>query len=198
MSEDPHSERERRARAREQGEPEELHNPVPWTLLVAFIALIGWGVWYYLTMPAAPMNAGDSRTPVVADAGGAVDGATIYAGNCASCHQASGQGLSGTFPPLDGARWVTTDAVEIPIQILLHGINGPIEVAGASYNGVMPAFEQFSDKEVAAVLTHIRSSWSNSAPPISADDVAANREATKDRDAPWNGGAELEERYGKP
>ena len=186
------------ARARERHEPEELHNPVPLTLLVLFVGLIGWGVWYYFATPSAPMNAGDTRTPVVASAGGDADGATVYAGNCASCHQANGKGLSGAFPPLVGSRWVTTAKTEVPIQILLHGINGTIEVAGDTYSGVMPAFDQFSDEEIAAVLSYIRSSWGNAASDIAVEDVVSNREATAERDAPWNGGQELEATYGEP
>lgn len=183
---------------REANEPEELHNPVPPALLILFFALIGWGFWYYLATPAAPMNAGDTRTPLVADAGGAADGAAVYAGNCVACHQSSGQGIPGAFPPLAAARWVVTDTIDIPIQILLHGMNGPIEVAGKVYNGVMPGFGQLSDAEIAAVLTYIRQNWNNDASIITADDIARNREATADRNTPWNGGQSLEARYGKP
>lgn len=186
------------AQSRERHEPEELHNPVPLGLLALFVALIGWGFWYYFSVPAAPMLAGDSRTPVSVAAGGAVDGSAVYAGNCASCHQGSGKGVPGAFPPLDGASWVTSDTVAIPIQILLHGINGEIAVGGETYNGVMPAFSQLSDAEIAAVLTHVRSAWSNDAASIDADAVARNREATSDRDGPWKGGKELEESYGTP
>lgn len=190
------------AQSRERHEPEELRNPVPLGLLALFVALIGWGFWYYFSVPPAPMQAGDSRTPVSAAAGPAaetaVDGSAVYAGNCASCHQGNGKGVPGAFPPLDGARWVTSDTVAIPIQILLHGVNGEISVGGETYNGVMPAFPQLSDAEIAAVLTHERSAWSNDAAPIDAEAVAREREATSDRGGPWQGGKELEERYGAP
>src|SRR5699024_3938843 len=109
------------------------------------------------------------------------DGAAIYATHCASCHQASGKGLPGAFPPLDGSGWVQAKA-EVSAQILLHGITGEIKVKGTAYNSVMPAFgSSLSDAEIAAVVTHIRQSWSNQADAVTADFVAEQRAATKDR-----------------
>src|SRR5699024_6886963 len=130
--------------------------------------------------------------------GGAADGSAIYAANCQSCHQSSGGGLPGAFPPLDGSGWVTADA-KVPVQILLHGINGKITVAGADYESVMPPFaDSLSDAEIAAVVTHIRSSWSNAAEAVTADFVAEQRDLHADRSAPWNGGAEIREVVGGP
>lgn len=114
-----------------------------------------------------------------------VDGAQIYSSRCASCHQANGQGVSGVFPPLDGTDWVTGDKGRI-IRILLHGMQGAVEVQGVTYNGVMPAWgNQLSDEEIAAVITHVRQEWSNDATEVTADEVQRVRDATSGRVGAW-------------
>lgn len=185
---------------REQHEPEELNNPVEWPLLVVFLAIIAWGAVYYfgdlLSATGASGDAGDRRSVVVIDRDAKLDGAAVYAGNCAACHQATGQGLPGVFPPLAEAEWVLAEK-EIPIQILLHGFGGPIKVKGTSYSGAMPAFDQLKDTEIAAALTHIRSAWGNAAGEITADDVAKGRKLFPDRSAPWTE-EEIREKVGAP
>jgi len=114
-----------------------------------------------------------------------VSGAQIYSSRCANCHQSNGQGVSGAFPPLDGTDWVTGDKGRI-VRILLHGMQGAVEVQGVTYNGVMPAWgSQLSDEEIAAVITHVRQSWSNDASEVVADEVRRVREATEGRVEPW-------------
>ncbi len=121
-------------------------------------------------------------------AGGArvADGKQLFAANCQACHQATGQGLPGVFPPLAGSPLVTGDPVVLS-QIVLHGLTGPIDILGTTYNGAMPAFgEQLSDAELAAVLTHIRSEWGNQAPAVDAGAVAAARKWSASRKDPWH------------
>lgn len=178
-----------RAARRERQEPSEQRHPLPLAMKVLTLAMAAWGIGYLLSAGDWPLAAGDRRTPVAAVT--AADGATVYAGNCAACHQANGQGLPGVFPPLAGARWVTGRA-EVPVQILLHGIQGEIEVLGQVYSGVMPAFAQLSDAEIAAVLSHVRGAWGNQAGPVSAEEVVAQRQRFADRSQPWQGGAELD------
>jgi mono/diheme cytochrome c family protein len=114
-----------------------------------------------------------------------VSGAQIYNSRCSNCHQNNGQGVAGVFPPLDGTDWVTGDKGRI-VRILLHGMQGPVEVQGVTYNGVMPAWgNQLSDEEIAAVITHVRQSWSNDASEVVADEVQRVREATEGRTDPW-------------
>ncbi len=97
-------------------------------------------------------------TAQAAAPGAAVEVGASFAANCAACHQANGQGLPGVFPPLAGSEWVVGDP-KVLANILLHGVSGKIEVAGQSFDGMMPAFAQLSDAESAGVLTHIRSTW---------------------------------------
>jgi len=102
--------------------------------------------------------------------------------------------MAGVFPPLAGSEWVTGKA-EVPIAIVLHGIQGEITVKGAKYNGVMTAWAaMFSDQEVANVVTYIRSQWGNKASAVTAAQVTAVRAATKARKTQWTA-AELKKAY---
>ena len=113
------------------------------------------------------------------------DGKAVYGTTCAACHQATGDGVSGIFPPLAGSEWVTGDEAKLA-RIILHGITGPIEVAGETYTGMMPPWGGvLKDPELAAVLTYIRSSWGNKATPVTAAKVASIRAATTARATPW-------------
>lgn len=183
--------RDDRVRRRERGEPDELHSPVPWPITIFAAVLIAWGAFYYFQNTGYPVAAGDRRTPIQAQALNDIDGSVVYAGNCAACHQATGMGLSGVFPPLVGSAWVVENEGRL-VQILLHGVQGELVVNGVTYNGVMPAFPQLSDGELAAVLTYIRQSWGNTGSEISAAQVAAGRELYPDRQQAWQGGAELD------
>jgi mono/diheme cytochrome c family protein len=111
-------------------------------------------------------------------------GAEVYA-TCAACHMANGQGLIGAFPPLDGSDWVT-GRPEVPIALVLHGMQGPVPVKGVTYNAIMtPWGQMFSDQEIANVVTYIRTSWGNKASAVTAADVAKVRAATKARTTPF-------------
>ncbi len=107
------------------------------------------------------------------------DGAKIYAANCSSCHGAAGAGVPGAFPPLAGNKAIVGDDKYIA-DVLLGGLQGQIAVNGQTYSGVMPAWAaQLSDTEIAAVATHVRSSWGNAGAAVSADTVKAERAAAK-------------------
>lgn len=101
------------------------------------------------------------------------NGASLYNVNCASCHGNNGQGTPPVFPPLAKNPVVSGDPTTL-IHIVKYGLTTPIKVGGATYHGMMPAWSpQVSDGDIAAVLTYIRSSWGNSAAPISAADVSS-------------------------
>ena len=120
-----------------------------------------------------------------------MDGEQIFGVNCAACHQTAGTGIPQVFPPLAGSAWVN-GSEQILIQILLHGVNGSIEVAGNTFNGEMPAFgDKLGDAEIAAVTSYIRNQWGNQAGAVTAETVEAQRTRTAGRRTPWNGGAEL-------
>jgi mono/diheme cytochrome c family protein len=180
---------------REFDDPEEKVRPLPRRLLVLVALLVGWGGWYIATMDtSADPTLGDGRTRQALQrvaTSGAADGGQLYTTKCAACHQATGQGVAGVFPPLAQSEWVT-GAERVLVQILLHGIQGEIVVRGNRYNGLMPPWQSLSDEELAAIATHIRSAWGNQASAVTAATVAAERAATAARRGPWQGGAELE------
>ena len=91
-------------------------------------------------------------------------GKSVYAANCVSCHQANGNGVEGLFPALNGSAIVNGSAAEM-IDLILNGKN------------LMPAFkEQLNDADLAAVMTHERNSWDNTAKDaIQPADVKAAR-----------------------
>ncbi|NGZ87165.1 c-type cytochrome [Duganella aceris] len=187
------------AQVRENPDPTEKNRPVPKSVLAVVALMVAWGVAYILTTQRndAP-ELGDNRTlstlegkPAGAGAGGAADGAQVYAANCVACHQATGAGLPGVFPPLAGAEWALAEA-KLPVNIVLHGITGKLTVKEVAYSGQMPAFkDKLNDDEIAAVLSYVRSSFGNGAGKIAADIVKAEREAGKDRKDPWNGDEDL-------
>ncbi len=183
---------------RENPEPQEGSNPMPWFVIVLTALLLGFGVLYIAR--SAIVNApalGDGRSSAEllgaapASAGAAVDGAAIYASRCVACHQAGGTGLPGVFPPLAGSEWVAGKETTLA-ALVLHGVSGALTVKGSTYNGAMPAFgAQLQDAELAAVLTHVRSQWGNAAAPVTADTVATVRKETAARTEPFKGDAEL-------
>jgi uncharacterized protein len=111
-------------------------------------------------------------------------GAEIYNLTCVACHQPTGAGLEGAFPPLDGSDWVTGDPT-LPIRIVIGGLQGPVKVSGQDYNSVMPPHVDLDDQKISDVITYVRQSWSNDAAPVSAAQVKEIREKDKDRTAPW-------------
>lgn len=110
---------------------------------------------------------------------------------CVACHQASGLGVAGVYPPLAASEWVTGNEERL-IRVLLHGLNGPIQVKGNTYNGLMPAFGKvqgggynWSNERIAQVLTYIRQEWGNTAAPITTEKVAEVLKLEAARAKPW-------------
>lgn len=114
----------------------------------------------------------------------------LYQSNCGACHQGSGEGLPGQFPPLVGSSWVLEDP-ETPVRVVLAGIQGPIDVQGTTYNGVMPAQGHLSDEQIAKIVTYIRQSWGNEGSEVDPALVATLRAELSGR-GPWQGGEELQ------
>lgn len=113
------------------------------------------------------------------------DGKAVYSTTCAACHQVTGDGVAGVYPPLAGSEWVNGDEAKV-VRILLHGVTGPIEVAGETFNGMMPPWGgALKDDDIAAVLTYVRSTWGNKGAPVTAAKVASIRAATASRRTPW-------------
>jgi nitrite reductase (NO-forming)/hydroxylamine reductase len=101
-------------------------------------------------------------------------GEKIYSAHCAACHQASGQGLAGAFPPLAGSDYLASGP-GVAVSAVLNGLSGPITVNGNDYNAVMPNLSYLSDSDVANVVTFVMNSWGNPGGEVSSGEVAAAR-----------------------
>lgn len=114
-------------------------------------------------------------------------GKKIFSANCATCHQANGQGVAGQYPPLVGSEYVINGSRR-PGMILLKGLQGPLKVKGAQYGSAVmqPWDKTLNDQKIADVLTYIRSEWGNTAPPISAEGIAALRKEVAAHSESWN------------
>lgn len=110
---------------------------------------------------------------------------------CVACHQANGQGVAGVYPPLAASEWVTGNEERL-IRVLLHGLNGPIQVKGNSYNGAMPAFGKvpgggynWNNEKISQVLSYIRHEWGNDASFITKEKVDEVLKAEAARAKAW-------------
>jgi mono/diheme cytochrome c family protein len=181
---------------REHKEPAEGYESVPLWLMTIVMLLVFWGGGY-LAFFSGGFRA-DAFVPRKGMAGPAVDlndpatlGQRIYTQNCILCHQANGAGIPRIYPPLAGSEWALAKdwrGDNHLVSIVLHGLQGPVEVGGATFNGAMPGWKALRDDEVAAVLTYVRSQWGNTEAPIPADFVRQIREETATRNAVWSQG----------
>ena len=101
-------------------------------------------------------------------------GQQLFNGTCSVCHQASGEGLPGVFPPLAKSDFIAADPKR-PIHIVLGGLNGKVTVNGKDYTSVMPPMSQLNDDEVANILTFVLNSWGNPGGHVDAAEVAKAR-----------------------
>jgi mono/diheme cytochrome c family protein len=184
-----------RAQEREHVDPSERNRPVPLLVAVVTLAMVLFGAGYIaMSESFGRADLGDRRTLTdlagpVAGTGQGVDGKQLFTANCVACHQVSGKGVAGVFPPLDGSEWVNGDP-RILANLVLHGISGEMIVMGQAYKGAMPAFAQLGDAELAAVLSHVRSAWSNKSAPLAAALIEKERKANL-RSAPFTSSDEL-------
>ncbi len=144
------------------------HAILPAVLFILILVVSGWFSIYGDT------SASDEVTNIQpishvqpqagAASGGAVDGAALYAENCASCHGANGQGQGDIFPALAGnANLADTD---LALNTVIHGREGT----------AMPVWgDQMNDEQIAAVINYIRSAWGNDFGSVTPEDVAAKR-----------------------
>lgn len=106
---------------------------------------------------------------------------------CGGCHQGSGMGVPGQFPPLAGSDWAM-GGTERNIRVVLHGLMGPIKVKGVDFatpNAMPPQGAVLSDQDIANVLTFVRNSWGNKGGVVTKEMVQKVREAEKSRATPW-------------
>lgn len=105
-------------------------------------------------------------------------GGALFNGTCSVCHQNTGKGLPGVFPPLDQSDFLMADKRRA-IETVLNGRSGPITVNGQPYNSVMPPMSQLNDDEIANILTYVLNSWNNKDGAIAPEEVTEVRASTK-------------------
>jgi len=94
-----------------------------------------------------------------------LDGKALFLKNCAACHQPTGKGIPGAFPALAGNKFVQGKGSEVA-AVLLKGRGG------------MPDFSaSLNDRDIATVLSYVRSSWGNQAEGLAEPEVGALRDA---------------------
>ncbi len=157
-----------------------------WVLVGSAVLAAACGGGEESDAPAADAAATPAPAAAAAEAPAQDDnGATVYGNICVTCHQADGAGLQGAFPPLAGSAVAIGDPA-VPIKVVLHGLTGPMTRGTASYSGMMtPWGATLSDKDIADVLTYVRSNFGNSADPVSEEQVAEIRAATSSQTAPY-------------
>lgn len=147
--------------------------------------------------PAAAPKADAPKTTEPAPGAGSFDlaasitaGKTVYMQTCFACHQATGMGIPGAFPPIAGTEFVTGDARRL-VAITLKGIQGPLKVNGVTYAAAMPNLELTypqlkDDKNLADVLNYVRNNFTNkNDAPITPEFVGKVRKEFADHAAQW-------------
>lgn len=114
---------------------------------------------------------GEAVTSDSGPAANQLDGNALYSQHCAACHQPTGLGLPGAFPPLQGSEIVTDENPEKLIQIIIQGYDEREE-----YAMMPPLGGVLSNDEIVAIVNHERSSWGNEAATITVDQVALVRQ----------------------
>ena len=175
--------------SRDKDEPAEGFSLTP--IFIVFL-FCGFGFWagLYLTQNSgnfAP-SAFDLNAPKASLAGGpvafepdAAKGEKLFLANCAACHQATGLGVPGAFPPLVKSVWVTGSEDRL-VKAILAGLAGEIEVNGVKYNGNMPNIGAgLKDAQIAHIATYVRQAWGNVAEPVMDTKVTEVRKAIGNR-----------------
>ncbi len=80
--------------------------------------------------------------------------------------------------PFDKNKICLSDKSQL-IQIVLKGLNQPIEIDGEQYTNAMPSFAQLTDEQIADVLTFVRNSFGNKASAVTVAQVKAERAKTE-------------------
>ncbi len=113
-------------------------------------------------------------------------GKKIFSANCATCHQMTGQGVAGQYPPLAASEYVNGGTRRLGM-ILLKGLQGPLKVKGAQYGtAVMQPWETtLNDQKIADVLTYIRQEWGNTGGPVAPESLSALRKEVASHKESW-------------
>lgn len=113
----------------------------------------------------------------------ATQGAKVYENQCLQCHGEQGEGVktaSGevAYPALAGNRAMLLNDPTNLVQLVLYGGYGPATQGHPRPFGMPPAVLELDDRDIAAVLTHLRTRWGNQASEVTPLQVNRIRAAT--------------------
>ena len=125
-----------------------------------------------------------AATPASAEPKAVAAGRPLFSVYCAGCHQPNGEGLAGLAPPLADSAWLR-GGPEPAIKIVLHGVAGPLEVRGETWNLAMPGLPVLDDEQVAAILSFVRATYGNEREVVTPAQVRTVRAAHRTRASAW-------------
>jgi len=172
------------------------HEPLPiWLFIICGFALFmtgssfagfgSFGRGLYDQGPGVPLATSKGQE-AAASTDPMVLGKKVYSNNCANCHQATGVGQPGSYPSLVNSEWVLGSKERL-VAILLHGIQGPLNVSGATFGTQqMPGWAVKTDDQLAQVMTYIRASWGNAGDAVKPEEVTAARTKFASQSAAYN------------
>lgn len=111
-------------------------------------------------MTATPQDAAAAKWP---------KGAKIYAEKCVVCHQVSGEGIPGAFPPLKNSDYLLADKKRA-VQQVLNGSNEAMVVNGMTYTVPMP-YQVDTHEDAVEVINYVLNSFGNDGGTISLEEV---------------------------
>ena len=134
---------------------------------------------YLLTLKQTPLPDGTKpmqflykkENQLVAGAASSATGAngqTLYTANCQSCHQPTGEGLKGAFPPLKGSPVVNGTDLELYVDIIMNGYDARPEYGAMAAVGTNMSF---TENDVAAIINYERTSWGNTGKKVSPEEI---------------------------
>ncbi len=103
-------------------------------------------------------------------------GQDVYNRNCLTCHQENGSGVPMMYPPITESDFISGDNEKL-IKLILKGMSGPIEIKTELYNSIMPPQNNLDDQQISALITYLRSTFSNSGKQVSTEEVTKVRES---------------------
>ena len=168
---------------REKEEPAQGFSGTP-VFLVFLVCALGFWAGVYLTRNSGGFSPKVFDLTAVATAGAEAPkafqpdpakGQQLYTVPCATCHQPTGLGMPGIFPPLAKSNWIDGNQ-ERTIKIILAGLAGELTVNGVKYNGNMPNVgAALKDGQIAHIVTYVNQAWGNAQPPVTDAEVAEVR-----------------------
>lgn len=172
-------------------EPWESHNRVPLPVIWIAVALGIWGTALLFQDQSSYTVAQEEReADEVAAHDAPLGGEALFLANCSTCHQPNGAGVRLAVPPLEGSEFAKAGP-EVVAQIMLRGIDGPIRVAGFTYDGHMPGFAgTLDDAELAQLASYVATRFGGNDIALTPDEVAQLR-ADHQGQGSWQGGEEL-------